>query len=177
MKKTLVLVALILTIATSVVAGTLAIYNVNLGTIAEGSVAAKNFVFTKAGNDTFVKDVKIAPSESTQWQVAVKNFDGATVTETPMTVTLDFTVSVPAGKTAITPLVVTVTGNGQEKTILTGAGAAQITFDLAANASVTETFTVNVAWPTGTVNNGDTAFQANGAALVTVTAAAVQKIG
>jgi len=61
MKKVLTLVALVLILSTSVIAGTLAMYTTTIDNIAEGSVVAKEFILLKDGTDTFTKDLKIAP--------------------------------------------------------------------------------------------------------------------
>ena len=58
MKKALTIVALVLILSTSVIAGTLAMYTTTIDNIAEGSVVAKEFILVEGGTDTFTKNLK-----------------------------------------------------------------------------------------------------------------------
>lgn len=149
MKKILVLTALVLMIATSLMAGTLANYTTTIDALATGSVIAKEFVLLESGTDTFASDVKIAPSENETWSFAVKNYNGSVVSETAMD--LDFTVSVAAstGKSAIAPLVVTVKDSDND-VVATRTGAGTMTFDsgfAVATSGQEQVYTVVVEWP------------------------------
>lgn len=53
MKKTVILTSLILAITASLIAGTLASYNITLDNVASGSVVAKEFVFFEGGYRKF----------------------------------------------------------------------------------------------------------------------------
>ena len=155
MKKALTIVALVLILSTSVIAGTLAMYTTTIDNIAEGSVVAKEFILLESGTDTFTKNVKIAPAETMDWQFRVKNYDGAAITETAMN--LNFAVDVIAenGKSVIAPLEVTVKdANGDTVgTVVTSTGKIEFTdeFELSDNGQE-KTYTVSVNWPS---NNND----------------------
>lgn len=149
MKRVLILTALVLMIATSLMAGTLANYTTTIDALATGSVIAKEFVLLESGTDTFETDVKIAPSETETWSFAVKNYNGTVISETAMD--LDFTVSVAAstGKSEIAPLVVRVL-NSENDVVATRTGAGTMTFDSGFLLSATgqeQVYTVLVEWP------------------------------
>jgi len=74
MKKTLITLALVLLLATSVIAGTLAMYTTSIDNLSEGSVVAKEFILTKGGTDTFAQNVKLSPGESEEWKFSIKNY-------------------------------------------------------------------------------------------------------
>jgi len=92
MKKQIITLALTLLLATSVVAGTLAMYTTSIDNLSEGSVVAKEFILSKGGTDTFTQNVKLAPGESEEWQFSVRNYDGNVISETAMD--LDFRIDV-----------------------------------------------------------------------------------
>ena len=182
MKKSLTVIALVLVISISMVAGTLAMYTITIGDLAEGSVVAKEFILLENGTDTFATGVKIAPGETVDWTFSVKNYDGNRISETAMD--LDFAISLAAvtGKTAIAPLVVTVkeiTGEGEDATeeqvdldgtINTATGTGTITFTdefLLDEVGQEKTFTVSVEWPweTAGVDDIDYAGATHGTAL------------
>lgn len=149
MKKTLVLIALVLVVSTSIIAGTLAMYTTTIDDLAQGSVVAKEFILTKGGTDTFAKNVKIAPGETVNWQFSVKNYNGSVISETAMK--LDFNVNVIAaeGKNLITPLVITVKdsdGNTVGTATSNGTINFNSNFNLSANGQE-KTYTVFVNWP------------------------------
>ncbi len=176
MKKALVVFALVLVIAVSIVAGTLAMYTTTISDLASGSVVAKEFVFLEDGLDSFSQDVKIAPSETTDpWTFRVKNFTGAnttdhgTVSQTPMKMTITLDVGNIVGATtgtvlrsAIGPLVVTVKEGTTEKVKFIGTvsgedanngiGSVSFTDDNAftADQALVHTYTVTATWPDGT---------------------------
>ena len=108
MKKTLLIVALVLAITTSIIAGTMAYYTITLDELVKGDVVAKEFILKPGETNTFETGVKIAPGEAVKWDFSVKNFDGNAISETGMD--LDVTVLVEGGeKSYIFPLTVTVT--------------------------------------------------------------------
>ena len=84
MKRTLVIMFLVLAISTSIIAGTMAMYVVEIDDLAEGSVVAKEFVLKPGETNTFAEDVEIAPGESVDWEFSVKNYEGGVVSETAM---------------------------------------------------------------------------------------------
>lgn len=149
MKRTLFILIMLLVMASSLTAGTLAMYTTTIDNMAKGSVAAKEFVFTGEGTDSFAQNVKIAPKGTVSWQFYVKNYSGIIVTETDMYYKLTFNVQASEGKTAIAPITVTVKDqNGSSVGSATGVG----TFDVLGEFPLSETgqedmYTVEVYWP------------------------------
>ena len=127
MKKRLIALSLIFLISAAVLSGSLALYTTTLDALAEGSVTAKEFVFTGSGTDSFRHGVKIAPSETVRWTFSVRNFDGALTTETDLYYKLTVRVAATTGKSAIEPLVVTVRdANGAALGSVTGTGYVEL---------------------------------------------------
>lgn len=148
MKRTLIIMALVLIISTSVIAGTLSMYVVKIDDLAEGSVVAKEFILLENGADTFATGVTIAPGEEVEWKFGVKNYDGEVVTETAMDLDFKVEISADGDKLAIEPLVVTV--KDEEETRGTKTGVGEITFADEFSLEETgqeKTYTVNVKWP------------------------------
>ncbi|NLA26198.1 MAG: hypothetical protein GX878_02260 [Firmicutes bacterium] len=108
MKRVLALVALVLVISISLVAGTLAMYVVTIDDLAEGSVVAKEFILLKGGTNTFEENVKIAPGETVAWKFSVKNYNDNAMSETDMELKFMIDVAAAAGKEHIKPLWVEV---------------------------------------------------------------------
>ncbi|RCX20186.1 hypothetical protein DFR58_102259 [Anaerobacterium chartisolvens] len=149
MKKPLILIALILVVSTSIIAGTLAMYTTTIDDLAEGSVVAKEFIMMEGGTDTFNKNVKIAPDETVNWQFSVKNYDGSIVSETAMKLDFDVNVAAENGKSAIAPLVITVK-DSQGNTLGTVTENGRIEFADNFNLSPDgqeKIYTVSVKWP------------------------------
>ena len=154
MKKMMFLLLLALTMASSLVAGTLAMYTTSIDNLADGSVVAKEFVFVGSGTDTFKHGIKIAPSETVQWQFKVKNFENHVVTETDLYYKLTFHVNASANKSAIQPLKVTVKDmSGNVLKSVTGTGDFDVTgaFPLA-EIGQEKDYIVEINWP----GNGST---------------------
>lgn len=149
MKKTLAIFSLVLVIAVSVIAGTLAMYTTTIDNLASGSVVAKEFVLLEDGTDTFAQNVKIAPAETKTWTFSVKNYNGSVVSETAMKLDVSVDISAAAGKSAIDPLIATVTNeNGTVVGTKTGTGTISFTDHFAlADAGQSHTYTVTVNWP------------------------------
>ncbi len=175
MKKFIFLMLLILTMVSSVVAGTLAMYTTTIDNLAEGSVTAKEFVFVGDGTDTFRQGVKIAPSETVTWQFKVKNFENQVITETDLYYKLTFNVLASPGKSAIEPLNVTVKDlGGNVLKSVTGVG----TFDVLGSFPLSEIgqekdYIVEIHWPDNGGHDIDYAGGAYGT-TVNVDAAASQ---
>ena len=149
MRKTVLILILLLVMATSVTAGTLAMYTTSIDNLAQGSVVAKEFVFIGDGTDSFAQGVKIAPTEKVTWQFGVRNFDGHVITETDLYYRMTFNVKASEGKTAIAPLTVTVKDDtGKVVNSATGVGKFDVLgqFPLA-EAGQNRTYTVEVNWP------------------------------
>lgn len=149
MKKILFFLTLVLIMLSSIAAGTLAMYSVSIDNLAEGSVVAKEFIFVGEGTDTFQQGLKIAPSETTQWQFKVKNYQNHVVSETDMYYKLAFNVQALSGKKAIEPLKVTVKdSNGNALNSVTGVGSFDVlgAFPLAVNGQEQD-YSVEINWP------------------------------
>lgn len=149
MRKILTIVALVLILSTSVIAGTLAMYTTTIDDIAEGSVVAKEFILVEGGTDTFTENVKIVPSETVNWQFSVKNYNGAVISETGMDLICTIDVIEMNGKNVIAPLVVTVNNaNGDSVGTVTSSGKIEFTDEFELSASGQEkTYTLSVNWP------------------------------
>lgn len=155
MKKIAYILTLVLIMLSSIVAGTLAMYTVSIDNLAGGSVVAKEFIFVGESADTFQQGLKIAPSETTQWQLKVKNYENNIVSETDMYYKLTFHVQALTGKKAIAPLKVTVKDtNGNELKSVTGVGTFDVlgSFSLAINGQEQD-YLVEIYWPDDETSN------------------------
>jgi hypothetical protein len=149
MKKVILVLLMVLTMASSLVAGTLAKYTTSIDKLADGSVVAKEFIFTGAGTDTFQQGVKIAPSETVNWKFKVKNYSNSIVTETDMYYKLTLNVAASAGKSAILPLKVIVRdSSGNVLNSVTGIGSFDVygSFPLSEYGQEKE-YSVDITWP------------------------------
>ncbi len=166
MKKTLVLLSLVLAIALSVLSGTLAVYTTSIADLADGNVVAKEFILLKNGYDTFKENVKIAPKETVEWTFSVKNYDGAVISETGMD--LDFTVSIESadGKAAIAPLTVTIKKGDTVMGTKTGTGDIEFSDEFALSEDgQAHTYTVVINWPSDDTIDIDYAGRGFGTAI------------
>lgn len=99
MKKSLLIVALALVVAGSLVAGTMAQY-VKYADPGNVTPAYKQFAFTAANTTTAANvGLKIAPGETKSWIFSVANYSGNQLAETAMNITLAITdaANIPAG--------------------------------------------------------------------------------
>lgn len=167
MKKTLVIIALVLVLSTSIIAGTLAMYTTSIDDLAMGSVVAKEFVLLENGADSFTENVKLAPSETVEWQFGVKNFDGSVVSETAMALDFDINVTSADGRNMIDTLVVTVKDqDGNVVGTSTGSGKIEYGSEFALSAGGQQkTYTVSVNWPSDDAVDIDYAGSGFGAAV------------
>ncbi len=149
MKKILLTIALVLVVSTSLIAGTLAMYTTSIDNLAEGSVVAKEFVLTEGGTDSFVKDIKIAPGETVNWQFSVKNYDSSVVSETAMALDFDINAQPTDGKSLVEPLTFTVKdSSGAVVGTATSSGLISFSDEFAlATDGQEKTYTVSVNWP------------------------------
>ncbi len=176
MKRTLMIFSLVLVIAVSLIAGTLAVYTTTIDNIAAGSVVAKEFVLTENGSDTFVQNVKIAPTETVNWQFGVKNYEGTTISETAMDLDFRIDIGAAADMAAIDSLVVTVKNEaGQVVGTKTGTGTIVFKdgFGLS-NAGQNHIYTVETNWPSNNATDINYAGTGHGNAM-TVTVTGTQK--
>ncbi|RNC63178.1 MAG: hypothetical protein AWM53_01564 [Candidatus Dichloromethanomonas elyunquensis] len=149
MKRIFFLLLLVLTIVSSITAGTLAMYTASIDSLAQGSTVAKEFIFVGDGTDTFQQGIKIAPSETADWQFKVKNYKNQVITETDLYYKLTFTVLASPGKKAIDPLTVSVKDiNGNILNRVTGVGTFDVlgSFPLSAVGQEKD-YTVEIHWP------------------------------
>lgn len=162
MKKILLTTGLLLAIATAVISGTLASYNLRLEPFEEDTVIAKSFVLTsKKTSDTLIgKAQKIAPGEKKEITFSVSNQDGSIVTETNMDVFIDVTIN--ENGESISPLVYKLYKADDETTVLAESDQSFEYADLRFEAVVgkTENFVLVVEWPHNDAI--DTSFQGDG---------------
>ncbi len=173
MKKILPALLLILAIASSLLAGTIAYYTTSVD-IAAGSVTAKEFIFLGDDSQSFTHNASIAPSETVDWSFTVKNYEDSLITETNQYYKLIFSVTGAEGKKPIEPLVVKVVdGTGKVRNSFTGPGNFEILdeFPLKTEGQ-SHSYRVVLHWPSG---NNDTAYAGNQyGSAVTVKAIASQ---
>ena len=169
MKKTLTILSLVIVIAMSTLAGTLAVYTVDTPDYNSGDIVAKEFVFSTEGDANFGDTVKIAPTETVNKSFTVANFKPGITAETDMTVTIVVTV-----QGGITPLQITVDGdrNSTATFNVIDKNKVEITVDLLADTQTTETFTVSVKWPSTEFDNNYIGKKSS----INVDAIAVQKV-
>ena len=170
MKKTLLISALVLTIASSLVAGTMATYTKTLEAM-EGEVTAKQFYI--GATETTFADVKLAPSEETTWDFSVINYQGEVATEVDM----DLNIVVAVGGAIDGLNVALFEGDTQLGSTVVKDGTIDFSIDKAFNKNVKEQrdFSVKVLWNNGQVSdavdtaNADAIAQSNIAVTVTGT--------
>ncbi|NLK39955.1 MAG: hypothetical protein GX303_06925 [Clostridiales bacterium] len=149
MKKTLLLLSLVLVIAVSIISGTLAMYTTTIDELAVGSVVAKEFILLEDGTDTFVYNEPIAPSETKTWSFAVKNNNGTVTSETGMDLAFTIEVGAANGKAVIEPLRITVVDDETGMTVGTveGAGTMAYANEFSAGVAESRSYTVVIEWP------------------------------
>lgn len=167
MKKFIITGALILAIASSMVAGTLATYTKTLSPI-EGEVAAKQFYI--GASETYFPDIKLAPSEKTEWNFDVVNYQDSaqnTVTEVDTDLTVSLTVAAKDGKQPIDGLQVTVFDDNNNQLGTTIIKNGQMSFNVEkaflANTKATRHFKLVADWKNPYAgDNTDTSNAENG---------------
>ncbi len=165
MKRVLALVALVLVISISLVAGTLAMYVVTIDDLAEGSVVAKEFILLEGGTNTFKKDVKIAPGETVAWKFSVRNFNDWAVSETNMLLDFKVDVAAAAGKEHIKPLWIEVKDSSGTILDKTQHGTLEFEDKFAANNKEERVYDVSIHWPKNGENDIDFAGSKFGTAI------------
>lgn len=150
MKKTLIMGALIVAIASSMVAGTLATYTKTLAPIT-GDVAAKQFYI--GTNETYFPNIKLAPSEKTEWTFDVVNFkadDTNVVTEVDTDMSVSLNVTAKDGKQAIDGLNVSIFDKDNTLLGTTIVKNGQMSFNIEkaflANTKATQSFKLVADW-------------------------------
>lgn len=150
MKKALITGSLILAIASSLVAGTLATYTKTLSPIT-GEVAAKEFYI--GTNETYFPNIKLAPSEKTEWTFNVVNFkDSETnvVNEVDTDMTISLNVTAKNGNEAIDGLNVSIYDDNSNQLGTTVVKDGQMSFNVEkaflANTKSTQSFKLVADW-------------------------------
>lgn len=153
MKKIIGTTMLALAIGTTIIAGTTAVYNVELGTIAEAKVIAKEFAITGEGDSSFSETVKIAPTETITKRFTVSNFDGAIISETPMKATIQVDLKAAENKQIIPYLTATVYKVENSTRTLVGSkitdGSGTMTFEdgfKLSSTGTTYTYEIDITW-------------------------------
>lgn len=151
MKKMLITGALVLSIVSSMAAGTLAVYTKTLNPI-KGEVAAKQFYV--GANETFFPNIKLAPSEKSEWTFNVVNYDASNnVTEVDTDLTIRLDVSAKEGLQAINGLHVSIYDENNTQLGSTVVKDGQMTFDVEkaflANSKDTQSFKLVADWKDG----------------------------
>jgi len=150
MKKSIITGALILAIATSMVAGTLATYTRTLDPIT-GDVSAKQFYI--GTNETYFPNIKLAPSEKSEWTFNVVNFqanDTNAVTEVDTDMTISLNVAAKDGRQAIDGLNVSIYDANNTLLGTTIVKEGKMSFDVEkaflANTKATQNFKLVADW-------------------------------
>ena len=148
MKRALLILTLLVLIAFSLNSATLALYTTTIDNIAAGSVVAKEFILLEGGTNSFVENVKIAPTETQTMSFSVKNYEDTVVTETAMDLDISVTMAAASGKSTIEPLVVTVKKETDVLGTQTGTGTLTIEDEFTqSDIGQEHTYTVEIDWP------------------------------
>ena len=150
MKKTLTIVALILAITVSLIAGTMSYYYTELEELAGGSVIAKEFILMGEKTQSKFFDVKIAPGEKVDLEFSVKNFDENATSETDMSISFKLELGANGNLKEITPLkIIEVKTDVWKPETLTADtnGVYTDSSIFKANKSEIKTYIVTVEWP------------------------------
>ena len=164
MKKHLLIAGLVLTIATSVISGTMAAYNTSVDAFNGDELVAKHFVLDAGRTETApLNQQKIAPGETVEMSFSVSNGKDGTVTEVPMNVVINITADHKNDNNA-NKLEYTLYKDSVVSTNVVGSTKNgtlvydKLFFDYKETAQ-TQDFILVAHWPTGTYNNGDTDLQ------------------
>lgn len=152
-KRILFLSFLVLTIVTSIIAGTMATYTKTLESL-KGSVAVKQFYV--GSTETVFPKIKLAPTESTVWNFSIINYQNNFPTEVDMD--LDITVNLgPAeNKMEIDGLTMGLyEGETQWGTTILRNGTIEVTIPKAfrANVKAQRDFSLKLLWLNGAVSD------------------------
>ncbi|HPX93705.1 MAG TPA: hypothetical protein PK646_05125 [Bacillota bacterium] len=181
MKKTISIIALVLAITVSLIAGTMSYYTITLDEVAGGSVVAKEFILMEDETIEKTFNEKIAPGETVNLVFAVKNFNANAVSETKMDVSFKLALGENGDLEEIAPLKIKEVskhkGTWWDKDGLTFENGIYTDKQFLPAEATTRVYRVTVEWPWGTAD--DDAIQyagaGHGSALtVTVTGTQVQ---
>ena len=180
MKKHLLIAGLVLTIATSVISGTMAAYNTSVD-FESNEIVAKQFVMNVEKKEGFATETtKLAPGESNSVNFTVSNFDSAYLTETGMKVFVKIETNLQ-NTNSKNPLIynlykgnVLIASTATEFTEAMGTTVEDGVFvhevDFSANTKRTDTYRLEAEWLVGDWNNKDIEYQNKnfGTAKITV---------
>ncbi len=164
MKKFFLIVALVLAVVSSLVAGTMAAYTQHID-VDSGNIVAKQFSIKEGRSASFSGNIKLAPGDKVTYEVTIKN-EG----EVDTTVNVNGALVAASSKGANTQLSMTSTCDKA-----TGTGSVY-SFVLAPAATAKVTFTVT--WPYGGDSAVDTKMMSDGNASmlqVDITGTSVNK--
>lgn len=180
MKKHLLIAGLVLTIATSVISGTMAAYSKEIKFTGD-TLTAKQFVLEAGRTDEVTtQTVKLAPGESHSVNFTVSNFDSAYLTETGMKVFVKVETNLQ-NTNSKNPLIY----NLYKENVLIASTATEVTeamgttvedgvfvheVDFSANTERTDTYRLEAKWLVGDWNSKDIEYQNKnfGTAKITV---------
>lgn len=172
MKKHLLIAGLVLTIATSVISGTMAAYSKEI-ILDEANIAAKHFVLEANRTDDKTQKFRIAPGEEVKIPFKISNGTEGHVTEVPMNIAISIAVGTGADENS--PLTYKLySGSDTSANAIAEVVDGVITynglkFDVKASTQ-TESFTLVANWPLGAYDDTDIAYEHNnfGTAKITV---------
>lgn len=183
MKKPLLIGALTLAIATSMVAGTLAVYNTSVD-LADGTVSAKTFYVNATSIDSEAIAINLAPTESSTWAFNLNNASGGVASEVAIDATIE--VTVPSEFTAVGVEVALLNGDDSSSGYLVSTAddgtTTTYTFTKSSWAEegvVTDSdYKLQFTWNDSTVDDSaDTAFAGTQDGSVTVKVTGTQHTG
>lgn len=169
MKRALLVAGLVLTIATSVISGTLAAYSQTVDDLQQDTVTAKKFVLDVDKTVSLDEALsKIAPGESRTIEFTVANHKDGNVTETDMDAKIDIQIL----NRQSSPLKFTLEANDgssldTSEAIFSGGDTFTETQRFTAATAKEITYTLTVEWPWGSDSDhdGTTNFDDTGAYL------------
>lgn len=183
MKKGLLIALLVVAILTSVITGTLAVYNTSLDEL-NGNVVSKAFIFEAADleGENYIGQLKIAPTETENFTFSLQNYSGnpdngnAIVSEVPMKITVNVRIVPKTDNDEIIPLqykLILLDNNGETKDSVTfdSNESSELIYYLPLKSEgVKKQFRIEVTW---TETDNDTHYQ-NMENLVKVSVNALQ---
>lgn len=153
MKKLLTVLALVLVVATSVVGGTLAVYNTSISGVIDNNVVAKEFKLDAQASESYAKDIKIAPKDTVEFAFTVTNRKDGIISEVAIDATINVIITNADGKEAIMPLNIKLQKLDGKAYVdvndasVSGTGSFKASAAFVAGKELTVTYKVVVNWP------------------------------
>ncbi|MDP4110404.1 MAG: hypothetical protein Q8878_10300 [Bacillota bacterium] len=127
MKKAIFVLLIPLLILNFIMSKTLKCYTAAIKA-SENGVYAKRFVFLRSGSESYSAYIKIAPTESDEWQFVICNYGDGSICATDLYYELLFNFSPRGKENVISELKLTVNDSaGNALDSITGAGTLHIT--------------------------------------------------